>query len=154
MTSLFADVLNDMAITTDSACLLAATLYGAPRIQQYRFTSSSAVYNNGDQEEDYLLRFATAVVTDIQEQLISKLKVYPNPVTAKTFWIDMGNNRPGVYKWTLYDLQGRTVEHGSFNRLGSLVIPINIRTNIPHGLYVLNIQSLTDKKITLTKVMF
>lgn len=68
--------------------------------------------------------------TSTQDLSADIIKAYPNPVDDK-FYIEI---KPGIYSYVLYDISGRMISNGNFNKSAQIDV-----TNIVSGTYFLKI---------------
>lgn len=71
--------------------------------------------------------------------------VFPNPVSFNS-WINISTKKAGKINLTLFDLQGRIVNHlmNNYLRAGEITMPFNT-AYLQKGIYLLQIQTTTGK---------
>jgi trimeric autotransporter adhesin len=75
-----------------------------------------------------------------------KLRISPNPVTGSGNFV-LNASEPGIYKWMVTDMQGRTIQNGSgtLTAGGSVNIPVNV-SGIARGSYSLQVVQNQQKQ--------
>lgn len=91
--------------------------------------SSSVVLTQGFQQPG---DFSTSV----KKPLIEGIRCFPNPVSTH---MTLSHASPGLYEWTIFEMQGRRVTGGNLLLAGQAEIPL---PNLPEGTYTLLITQL------------
>lgn len=144
--SIYAERIFDCDVFNDS---LISFAYQAQTAPVYVNARQSSVRPEDKEQDAYvgdaLLR--TTVILSVRDWSTSNNHVYPNPVVNGRFWIQTDQSNIGRHTWILYDTQGRIMDQGKFDASGNQSVQINIRAKAAPGMYLLILQSKTNKKI-------
>ncbi|MDP5169485.1 MAG: T9SS type A sorting domain-containing protein [Bacteroidia bacterium] len=81
--------------------------------------------------------------TGVKKPLIEGMRCFPNPVSSH---LTLTHASPGLYEWTIFEVQGRRVMGGNFLLAGQAEIPL---PNLPEGTYLVHVTQIgTDAIFT------
>jgi len=125
----------------------------------YSFKDSSAItgkiyyrvryYNN---EAQFGLT-NTVLMQQINKE--SKINIYPNPITGKTFNIQLNQLEAGNYQLAIIDNTGKVLTTQIINNPGGLsTLPVSINTSLLSGLYRLRLTNINNQQSVTTNIIF
>ncbi len=74
--------------------------------------------------------------TSVKKPLIAGMRCFPNPVSTL---LTLSHASPGLYEWTIFEMQGRRVTGGNLLVAGLAEVPL---PDLPEGTYTLLVTQL------------
>lgn len=97
--------------------------------------------------KDITLTYKDVALSSGDINILSKIKVYPNPVTNKILYMSLSVDQASVVSTMLYNMQGQLIRQNQHGTVENEEIRLNM-ANLPDGIYLLKIK-IGDKSETV-----
>lgn len=97
--------------------------------------------------KDITLTYKDVALSSDNIEILSKIKVYPNPVTNKVMYLSLSTDHPAEVSATLYNIQGQTVRQYHLGEVQNEEKRLNV-SDLSDGIYLLKI-TIGDKSETV-----
>lgn len=94
---------------------------------------------------------SSTVNDEIVKATVNDNRIFPNPVTANTFRLEVGDIKAGAYSVNISDLAGKTIQNDRLNLRGDAKFAnINLKSKPVAGVYMVKVVN-SDKNIVITE---
>jgi len=85
----------------------------------------------------------------------SKISIYPNPISGKTFNIQLNKLEVGNYQLSIINNEGKVMSTQIINNPGGIsTIPISINISLANGFYRLKLSNVNNQQSVTTNIIF
>lgn len=139
------DVMNEIVAGADPDKVFPIQFEGLTFFLKDASMTSDIPYSIG--LKNITLAYKDVALSSDNIEILSKIKVYPNPVTNKVMYLSLSTDHPAEVSATLYNIQGQTVRQYHLGEIQNEEKRLNV-SDLSDGIYLLKI-TIGDKSETV-----